>query len=283
MLSRIQKQLIYGFVFFIAIGALSFWIYTAARLTPTCFDKIQNQQEEGVDCGKVCGNTCLQSLQPIRVLSSNLFKVSELNGQIDYDALFRVYNPNTQFGSANVEYSLSILNLNGDIISSILSKTGSFYILLGQTKYVYEPLLEVAKTSAGKDTVTLEITKIDWQKLEGVFDEDVKLVIRSKELFADGKPGISARVTGTVFNSSDFDINRVDVIVALFKNNAPIAANRTDIRTLIAGSDRFFEVDWFSPVSETPDRVDVEANTNVFQDSNFIRRYGTQEKFQQFY
>lgn len=282
-MTRSGKQVVFGLIFVVAATLLVFGIYRWSEPVPTCFDKIQNQQEEGVDCGKVCGNTCLQSLQPIRVLSSNLFKVSELNGQIDYDALFRVYNPNTHFGSANVEYSLRILNLNGDTISSILSKTGSFYILPGQTKYVYEPLLEVAKTSAGKDTVTLEITKIDWQKLEGVFDEDVKLVIRSKEFFADGKPGISARVTGTVFNSSDFDINRVDVIVALFKNNALIAANRTDIRTLIAGSDRFFEVDWFSPVSETPDRVDVEANTNVFQDSNFIRRYGTQEKFQQLY
>ena len=282
-MTRSGKQVVFGLIFVIAVVLLVFGIYRWSEPVPTCFDKIQNQQEEGVDCGKVCGNTCLQSLQPIRVLSSNLFKVSELNGQIDYDALFRVYNPNTHFGSANVEYSLRILNLNGDTISSILSKTGSLYILPGQTKYVYEPLLKAAKTSAGKDTVTLEITKIDWQKLEGVFDEDIKLAIRSKDFFSDGKPGVLAGVTGTVFNSSDFDLNRVDVVVVLFKNNTPIAANRTDVRTLVAGSDRFFEVDWFSPISGTPDRVDAEANTNVFQDSNFIRRYGTQEKFQQLY
>ena len=282
-MTRSGKQVVFGLIFILAVTLLIFGIYRWSEPTPTCFDKIQNQQEEGVDCGKVCGNTCLQSLQPIKVLSSNLFKVGELNGQTDYDALFRVYNPNTQFGSANVEYSLNILNLNGDTISFLLSKTGSFYILPGQTKYIYEPLLKAVRTSAGKNTAILEITKIDWQKLEGVFDEDIKLAIRSKDFFSDGKPGVLAGVTGTVFNSSDFDLNRVDVVVVLFKNNTPIAANRTDVRTLVAGSDRFFEVDWFSPISGTPDRVDAEANTNVFQDSNFIRRYGTQEKFQQLY
>jgi len=282
-MTRSGKQVVFGLIFILAVTLLIFGIYRWSEPTPTCFDKIQNQQEEGVDCGKVCGNTCLQSLQPIKVLSSNLFKVGELNGQTDYDALFRVYNPNTQFGSANVEYSLNILNLNGDTISFLLSKTGSFYILPGQTKYIYEPLLKAVRTLAGKNTAILEITKIDWQKLEGVFDEDIKLAIRSKDFFSDGKPGVLAGVTGTVFNSSDFDLNRVDVVVVLFKNNTPIAANRTDVRTLVAGSDRFFEVDWFSPISGTPDRVDAEANTNVFQDSNFIRRYGTQEKFQQLY
>ncbi|MBI2058066.1 MAG: hypothetical protein HYT63_03770 [Candidatus Yanofskybacteria bacterium] len=274
-MARTTKQLLFGLIFLTLFGLVSFGIYKSFQIEPTCFDLIQNQTEEGVDCGKVCGNTCLQSLEPIKVLSSNLFEIRELNGQTDYDALFRVYNPNTQFSSSNTEFELKILDSAGGII---LSQAGSFYILPGQTKYIYIPLL---KTSVAGSRAELNIRKADWQKLEGIFGEEVKLVVKSKDYFTNGKPGVSARVTGTIFNSSDFDFERVDVVVVLLKNNVPVGANRTEMRTLLSKSDRFFEVDWVNPISESPDRIDVEAGTNVFMNSNFIRRYGTQEKFQQ--
>lgn len=282
-MSRAVKQILFGIIFIIVFGLLGFWIYKIAQPTPTCFDKVKNQGEEGVDCGKVCGNVCLESLEPIKVLSSNLFKIRDTNGKTDYDALFRVSNPNIQFGSGNIEYSLNILSVNGDLISPILSKTGSFYILPGQTKYVYEPLLEAKTSSGGNIIATLEITKVDWQKLVGIFSRDIKLMTKSKQYLVDNKPGIYSQVNGIITNASDFDLDRVDVAVVLFKNNVAIGANRIDIRTLVSGSDRFFEVDWISPLSVVPDRVDVEPTTNVFQDSNFIRRYGVPEKFQQLY
>ncbi|OGY68190.1 MAG: hypothetical protein A3I24_03105 [Candidatus Harrisonbacteria bacterium RIFCSPLOWO2_02_FULL_41_13b] len=274
-MTRGLKQLIFGLIFIVIFGAISFGIYRAFQVEPTCFDKIQNQTEEGVDCGKVCGNTCFQSLEPIRVLSSNLFKIRELNGQIDYDALFRVYNPNTKFGSADTEFELKILGSAGDVI---LSQAGGFYILPGQTKYIYIPLL---KTNTTGIRAELDIRRASWEKLEGVFNEEVRLTVKSKDYFANGKPGVSARVTGTIFNSSDFDFDKVDVVVVIFKNNIPIGANKTEMRTLLSKSDRFFEVDWVNEVPENPDRIDVEASTNVFMNSNFIRSYGTQEKFQQ--
>ncbi len=274
-MTRTVKQITFGGVFVVVVAFVVFGIYRWTRPTLTCFDKIQNQGEEGVDCGKVCGNTCLESLLPIKVLDSRLFKIRDINNQMDYDAFFRVSNPNIQFGSGNVEYELKILDGQGNIL---VAKNNSFYILPGQTKYVYEPLL---KTNSSAGSVELKITKVDWQKLQGVFGQQVKLIVRSKDYFLNNKPGVFSRVTGDVFNSSDFDLDRVDVVVVIFKNNVPIGVNRTDLRTLTAQSDRFFEVDWVSPISEMPDRIDVEPTTNVFQDSNFIRRYGVPEKFQQ--
>ncbi len=277
LMSRGLKQLIFGLIFVVVFGAVGFWVYKSFQPTLTCFDKIQNQGEEGVDCGKVCGNTCLESLLPIKVLDSRLFKIRDINGKMDYDALFRVSNPNTQFGSGNTEYELKVLDSQGN---TLVSKNDSFYILPGQTKYIYEPLL---KTSGPASSVELKITKVDWQKLQGIFSQQVKLVVRSKDYFLNNKPGVFSRVTGDVFNSSDFDLDKVDVVVVIFKNNTPIGVNRTDTRTLATQSDRFFEVDWVSPISETPDRIDVEATTNIFENSNFLRKYGIPEKFQQLY
>jgi len=276
-MKRGNKQILFGAVFVTVFGLLVFGLYKSLQPTPTCFDKVQNQEEEGIDCGAVCGNICLQALPPVKVLSSQIFLIRTIDNFADYDALFKVNNPNVTFGSGNVEYDLRLFDANDN---TILSKTGSFYILPGQTKYIYEPLL---KTELPAVSAELTIKKVDWQKLEGVFNEDIKLATKAKDYLLDGKPGVFSRVVGTISNLSDFDLNMVDVVVVLFKNNIPVGANRTDMRTLTAGEDRFFEVDWINQISETPDRVDVEASANIFNDSNFIKLYGIPEKFQGFY
>src|SRR3989344_5052289 len=136
---RILKQTLFGLFFLAIFGGAGFWIYDSFRSVPTCFDKIQNQGEEDVDCGPVCGNVCLSSLKSIEGRNSHLFKIKEENGGSDFDALFRVSNPNTQFGSAWVNYELTLFDGQGQ---ALLQKPGRFYILPGQTKYVYEPALK---------------------------------------------------------------------------------------------------------------------------------------------
>lgn len=274
LMDRFFKQLLFAIIFLAILGAVGFGVYKLAKEEPTCFDKIQNQTEEGVDCGAVCGNICLSSLKPVEVKSSYLLKIKEEGGWLDHDALFRVYNPNTQFGSSRVEYELAILDNQG---ISLLNKIGWFYILPGQTKYIYEPLL---KTKSPGQRAELRITKIDWQKLTGVFSEDAKFVARSKDYFTGDQPGIFSRVSGTIFNVSDFDVDRVEVVAVLFKDGQPIGAGRTTLTTFQAKTDRFYEITWVAPVP-VPDRVEVEAQTNVFANSNFLRKYGTPEKFQQ--
>lgn len=273
-MSRFFKQFLFGIIFLVIFGGVGFWIYLIARPAVTCFDKIQNQSEEGIDCGQVCGKVCLSSLKPIEVRNSYLFNVKEEDGQFDYDALFKVSNLNTEFGSGWVNYELTLLDSQNQ---TLLKKPGRFYILPGQTKYIYEPIL---KTKSLAIRVELKTSVANWEKLTGVFSKDARFVAKSKDYVINDRPGIFSRVNGVMFNASDFDFDRVDVVAVLFKNNEPIGAGRTDLRTIPAKSDRFFEISWISPM-ETPDRVEVEAHTNVFQNSNFLRKYGTPERFQQ--
>jgi len=116
--------------------------------------------------------------------------------------------------------------------------------------------------------------------LAGIFSEDARFIAKSKDYILNDRPGISSRVSGAIFNASDFDVDRVDVVAVLFKEGQPVGAGRTILTTFPARSDRFYEITWVSAV-ETPDRIDIEANTNVFENSNFLRKYGTPEKFQQ--
>src|SRR3989344_4259594 len=105
---RFLKQFLFGLFFLAIFGGVGFWIYSATRPVLTCFDKIQNQGEEDVDCGPVCGNACLSLLKPVEVRGSYIFKVKEESGVSDHDVLFRVSNPNAQFGSAWVNYEVTL-------------------------------------------------------------------------------------------------------------------------------------------------------------------------------
>src|SRR3989344_2010209 len=271
---RILKQTLFGLFFLAVFGGVVFWIYQSTRPVLTCFDKIQNQGEEAIDCWSVCGNVCLSLLKPIEVKNSYLFKIKEEAGGIDHDTLFLVSNLNTQFGSAWVNYEVTLFDGQGQ---ALLQKPGRFYILPGQTKYIYEPAL---KTKSPAVRAEIKTSVANWEKLEGVFSEDAKFVAKSTDYIVNDRPGIFSRVNGVIFNSSDFDFDRIEVVAVLFKDGQPVGAGKTVLTTFPAKSDRFYEITWVNPLTAA-DRVEIEANTDVFQNSNFLRKYGTPERFQQ--
>lgn len=275
---RILKQIVFGSGFLVVLGFIIFGVYQLWQTEPTCADQIQNQGEEGTDCGLVCGNTCLELLAPLEVKNEYLFKIAEGGTDKDYDVLFKIRNPNSRFGASQIAYEVQLFDSQNRLI---LRKRGFAYIGPGQTKFIFEPTI---RTVLPARRAELKIISVDWGRLQGgLGGEEVKFTIRNKEYLSNDKPGVFSHVRGTVFNASNFDFDRVDLVVILFKGEVPLGANRTDLRTFLAQTERYFEVDWIDNFGVVPDRVDIEAGTNIFESYNFIRRYGTPEKFQQFY
>ncbi|MEN9649059.1 MAG: hypothetical protein RL094_26 [Candidatus Parcubacteria bacterium] len=104
-----KRQLAYAtlvlVVLLIVIGLPVYFIYIQKQ--PTCFDKIKNQNEQGVDCGGVCQRACMEQVIPLPItMWSRAFKVSGgtynlaayvQNANVDYTSeptryLFRVYD-----------------------------------------------------------------------------------------------------------------------------------------------------------------------------------------------
>ncbi len=251
------KQVGVAVVFFLIVGGLGFLIYRGVRPpspTPTPNPTI--------------------NLAPIQVVGRWLFNV-ENN---DYDFLVKVANPNTDYGSPDVEYEISFFNTSGARVSQ---KTGSFYIFPGQTKYVIDSPLKFQERISRAD---FAIKSVDWQKLSSLALTGATLVVKNLSYNPVLQLSVFAKVGGGVLNSSAFDLNRVDVAVVLLdENDVPIAVNETSIYTFLAGTTRGFETTWSAPFVGNVTRVDAEANTNVFENSNFLRQYGGQERFKQMY
>lgn len=282
MEKRAQKQLVVGLIFVLIIGAIGYGFVDFFFITEaTCFDGVQNGIEEGVDCGLLaCGVACEPAIVPLNVLSQKLIEVRPG----DYDFVAQINNPNSLFGTSRARYTINF----GETISD---RSGTFYILPGQTRFV---IVSGIQSDSAPANSSINITEVEWQKVETF--ENINFPIQRKSYTVVDKNGVFSEFEAVILNSSDFDFDKVEVGVILF--SAPkgrdlasggdatlddiIAVNRTDIRTFLSKTERSFKVTWPTTLPMTA-RQDVEVLTNVFENSNFIKRYGTQEKFQKYY
>lgn len=208
----------------------------------------------------------------------NFSKLISVQGS-DYDFIAKVTNPNTNFGSGDVSYELTFYDNNRQ---QIFQKTGNFYILPGQTKYLIDTPIKLSQIT--DQPPNFVIKSVDWQELDSLGSNAINLKSANGPFDRTFRTGSFGRVGGSVFNSSGLDLDKVDISVALYdSSNNVVAAGKTDIRTFLAGTSRGLEVSWFSQLPDDIARADVEVNTNVFENSNFLRRYGGQERFQELF
>ena len=266
MEARTQKRLFIGLVFILILSGIGYGIYAGSATKFSCTDGIMNGKEEGLDCGILaCGKSCEPAIMPISIISSQFLKV----GQADYDFVAQLFNPNTSYGASRVEYGLG-------------SNSGSFYILPGQTKWL---VLTALKIGGEVGDIKLAIKNAQWEKLD-MPDNAVNFVLRRKDYRPSqtGPSGQGTELDAILFNNSNYDFDKIDVTVILFDDTGKIVGvGKTDIRTFIAKSERGFKVAWPFALSGNVARQDIEALTNLFENSNFIKSYGSQEKFQKFY
>lgn len=269
MEARQQKQLIIGGVYVLIFAALGYWIYTA-NFAPSCSDGKQNGKETGIDCGiAACGVACPVPVQALQIQSAQMAKTPAG----DFDAAFQIFNPNTLYAVVSGTYDLVVADANGKELSRKSGNT--FYMLPGQTKYL---VLSALKGIPDGSSPLVEFKNLQWEKVSG--DSNVSLSAGPAQVIpGPGKTTINA----VIANGSNYDFDNVDVAVIVSDvAGRLITTSTTNIQTLLSGSQRAITVSW--PFVLPADvKVNIEVGTNVFNNDNFIKQHGTQEKFQQYF
>jgi hypothetical protein len=265
--NRIIKQLIIGIIALSIVVGLGISGYYMVREKPTCVDGLQNQSEEGVDCGAVCGNSCGPVIEPIKVLSTQLLKV----GENDYDFIAQVVNPNAEHGASEILFDLVLTGSGGETVFP----DNESYILPGQTRYF---IVSALKTRGPADKVEIKIKNIMWEKLK--LFEFPSFPVKAKKFVQIGGANPISQFDAVLYNDSNFDFDKIDIGIILFDGNDKIVGvGNTNITTLLSRGERFFRIQWPIAVKRVV-RQDVEVTTNFFDNSNFIKTYGTRERFQ---
>lgn len=268
------------FLFLFLIFTYDYW---KSKEEP-CFNGVLDKEEDGVDCGGICSNDCSFPPKPPKVqdLQTEWVKFVK-DGENNYDLIAKLSNNNSQWGVSSVDYKFSIYNKNDRIVGA---RSGKTYIIPAGflentgTKYLIEDSFE---TNEEIKKVDLEMHNFNWSEIKNnkslaasnkiikVVDQKYGFVENSNEFYY---------AYGVTKNISAYSFFMIDIKVILFdSDNEPIAAGKTDQWTLGAGQGWEFMIYWKNPFEKMVDHIEYEAETNVFNSANFMKIYGTGEKY----
>lgn len=214
--------------------------------TPTCSDNVQNQGEQGIDCGGPCPYLCTALEQPPVVLFTQVLQVG---GRTDIVA--KVQNKNASAAAKNVPYAVSLYNAKHALIQKV---SGTLDLLPGATEQVYIPGAYV-----GKQKVTsafLEITSpssLQWFTLSN----NSYIAPTVSNITRNGSVS-NPRVVASITNSSFVPLINLQVIIFVYNaNKNVIAASRTVIPSLEAQGQVVATFTWNNAFPGTPTVLEI--------------------------
>ena len=270
---RLFKQFVIGGVYLIIFALIGWGAYAAwFKPAPSCFDNIKNQNEEDVDCGGACEPCGRKTAQPLELVSQRTLPVRP--GV--YDFVARLRNPNALYGAERFQYTVRWLDANRRVLAE---RGGTAYILPRGTRYLVVQGVALNEPPAQTEVV---FDAYNWVRLKEYQGEPRFLVRQAMlERVAAGEPGFAA-VSAVIVNKSGFDFQEVDInVLVLDAAQNVLAVNRTVQHAFTNDSERAFRVSWPDPFAGDPQRPEVEALANVFDDANHLQQFRPIERFQQ--
>ncbi len=246
-----QRKILYffGFILFLLVVVGLPW-YFLSRRPATCFDGVQDQGEQGIDCGGPCTNLCAPlELSPV-VLWSRIFTIAP--GV--YSVAARVENPNAAAEAFAVPYTFSIYDAENNLI---VSRSNTTFIPPGQDFLILESDVALptdTTQSASPARVTFKFTApIGWRSAPSAAAEfnDLKIQNISSVFPATSSPEISADIANISFT----DLPRVDVGVILYDNSGnAIGVSKTYVDSLPHQTSQHIVFTWIEPFIPPPAR-----------------------------
>lgn len=267
-----KKRVAISIIWLVIFGLLFFGAYRLFVPRATCTDGIKNQNEEDVDCGGVCSKCQRIEAEPLVVLKAG-FTDSGIVGKRDFYAL--VKNPNNSFGSKVFAYTASIKDSQGGVL---ISRSGKSFILPGEEKYIVETNLDAENPV----TASLDIHSSDWIEFSDAYEKpNVRVVNKEYNPITGGTEFAEAK--GLLKNESSYDFDSIKIqVILLDKGRNVIGLNSTLLRTVNSAESRDFRIAWPSRISGEVSDMITQADINVFDSQNFIKRYYKSEQFRNY-
>ena len=262
-------------IYLLIFSLIGFLIYLRYKPKPNCFDNVKNQNEENVDCGGVCAKQCpLVASADIRVDEAGYVE-SGTNGMYDLYAV--ITNPNNLFGSSKFDYKFDIKNSAGMVIAS---KTGTSFILPGESKYVIENNIGANEIPGSVDC---SVSNPVWVEFNSDYLQKPELKVVDKEYNAITSGVGFSEAKGLVKNESPFDFTEIKVEIILKDiDGRVVALNSTQMGAVRSGENRDFRVFWPNRFSGNVGNMEVQTEVNMFDSEAFMKRYFKTQKFQEY-
>lgn len=230
----------------IAAAILAWVIIAALFKEPTCADGVQNQDEQGIDCGGSCAYLC-SALLPSPVPEVVFMRALSLaNGRTDVIAY--VVNKNSRAAVKDARYQIELYSADQVLLAK---HTGSMDIPASAEVPVFMPNL-----FSGGQKVSQAFLSFDEASLVWFARDPETIVLQTKEVTFTSTP--TPRVNATLLNNSATPLMSTKFIATLYdaEGNA-MAASQTIVTSISAFETATAVFTWAQPFATEPARIDV--------------------------
>ena len=163
MQERFVKKFIYSLLTIVVISSIGFVSFKILQPKPSCFDKIKNNNETGVDCGGICQSCEIKNLTKLEYSNNGWYFLQKNNFYI----YTKVTNTNDNWGAKEfnyVFYFIKNIEEKGKTKEKVLKQiSGSEYILPNQVKFIIT-MIDKPDFQFDKIAFKIDEKKISWSK-----------------------------------------------------------------------------------------------------------------------
>ncbi len=229
----------------IIVGLPAFFAFYKA---PTCFDGVQNQGEEGIDCGGPCAKLCQAGFSPpVELWATSSEVVSGVYNLLAYAA-----NPNAGVYAPNISYDFKIYDDSGILISE---RTGSADIPAETNFAIFEPAVTTGNRVPYRTFFEFTSAPL-WTAAKAASG----LSVTSSDFVT---ASTSSRLDASVLNSSLNAESSVLVTGILYGTDGnAVAFSRTLIPSIVSGATAPISLTWPFPITNTIVKKEFLFDTN---------------------
>lgn len=210
---------------------------------PSCTDRKQNQDEEGIDCGGSCQYLCAVSVEELYVQFAR--PVMPQKGRTDVIAY--IENRNKNAAAKAVPYTVELHGPDG-------ARVGTHSGIIDMPAGMVVPLFIPAAAQGSVVTtafITIDPHAVMWYRTEAQKDS---VRVSGATLTEGSTPRITALLENPSFDAA-YAVSAVAVIFD--EQNTAVAASRTQIPVLRARTSLPAVFTWNTPFEATPARIEV--------------------------
>ncbi len=239
------------FIIFLIVGTIAIAFLATVSIatfykSPSCTDSVQNQDEEGIDCGGACQYLCLVEQQPPTVLFTKVIQ----NGEGRVDVIAEVENKNAAAAAKNVPYRITIYGADQMLIQEI---TGRLDLPPGAHVPVFVPGVSLGRQIVANAFLDIQASSPQWFTLP--VDSRIVPIVSTPTL---GGTTSAPRIEAVLTNPSVAPLVNIKVIILVYGDTGEvIAASATVVPSIPAQGFSTATFTWNNAFSSAPALIKV--------------------------
>ena len=229
--SQRRKFTYVSIILVVGVGLVAIPVFFFFYKAPTCFDGIQNGNEQGVDCGGSCQRLCASSFLSPDIAWTRFEQVAPgLYNEAAY-----IINPNISGEARNVPYHIALYDDQGVLITDT---AGVVTLPPHRNTLAFKGAVSVGKRTPAQGLFEFTAAP-NWHKR----DDPLSAVQVINKDYKEDANGSSLSVT--IGNGSVYPINNVAVYAVLYdKDGNALGFSRTIVDSIPAGGTTIAPFTW---------------------------------------